>query len=225
VLKYQQPSKSIFEFEASLKIDTDTKEVQLDQFLYKGAKLKNSGEVYALVCYTGSESKQMLNSGRYHFKMSRMEKVINYCILFNIGVMFMLSAIFCVEHHHWIVDNREFLSYIYPIGESIDYAETAFLKYLTFFLVLNNMVPLAMVVWQEINKLHFAAFVEWDVEMVSKNGLRKCEVHNSAIHEDLGQINYMFCDKTGTLTKNQLKFEGVSLMGQEIVCSPQELEK
>jgi P-type E1-E2 ATPase len=34
-----------------------------------------------------------------------------------------------------------------------------------------------------------------------------CEVQSSNLHEELGQIDTVFTDKTGTLTKNEMKLK------------------
>ena len=47
-----------------------------------------------------------------------------------------------------------------------------------------------------------------------KYELKHCQVQNYSLHEDLGQIDYLFCDKTGTLTKNELVFNKWACMGR-----------
>jgi len=42
--------------------------------------------------------------------------------------------------------------------------------------------------------------------------IKRCEVRNIKMIEELGQIDYLFCDKTGTLTKNELKFKSLSIL-------------
>jgi len=59
--------------------------------------------------------------------------------------------------------------------------------------------------------------------MINKEGTRHVEVHNMMLHEELGQINYMFCDKTGTLTQNNLVFKGLSINGKRIQGTPEEI--
>ena len=41
--------------------------------------------------------------------------------------------------------------------------------------------------------------------------LRGCEVNNMMMLEDLSKINQLFCDKTGTLTKNELIFKAMAV--------------
>lgn len=139
-----------------------------------------------MVAYTGDDTKLMLNSGDYHFKMSRMESVINKCILFNIGVAFAINFIFLIENHFWLKDNEESIrGYIYPDGP-IDYSENTFFLFFSMFLLMNNFIPLAMVVTQELFKILYTPLFECDAQMINKEGTRHTEVHNMMLHEELG---------------------------------------
>ena len=51
-----------------------------------------------------------------------------------------------------------------------------------------------------------------DIELYDAEKGKKCGLNNMGVIEDLAIIEYMFCDKTGTLTKNQLKFREISLV-------------
>ena len=46
-------------------------------------------------------------------------------------------------------------------------------------------------------------------------GIKTCKVRNMNIIEELGEIEYLFCDKTGTLTQNKLAFRAFSVAGEE----------
>lgn len=41
-----------------------------------------------------------------------------------------------------------------------------------------------------------------------------CRVQSIQLTDEIGQVDYCFCDKTGTLTKNELEFRAVSVKGR-----------
>ena len=65
-------------------------------------------------------------------------------------------------------------------------------------------------------------FIAWfigqnaDMYMVEKG--QGTEVKNMSIIEDLGQLHYIFTDKTGTLTCNQMEFRSMCV-GEEVFGS------
>lgn len=74
-----------------------------------------------------------------------------------------------------------------------------------------------LIINTEIGKIAVSKFIEVDADMVridSETGdLIKCKVQSMQLPEELGCINHIFCDKTGTLTKNELEFRGISFKG------------
>ena len=75
------------------------------------------------------------------------------------------------------------------------------------------MIPIAVFVFYEIMQFSYLDSVfNADVELWDEEKLSKCRMNNMGILEDLGMVDYLFCDKTGTLTKNQLKFKEIKLI-------------
>lgn len=82
--------------------------------------------------------------------------------------------------------------------------------------MLNTMMPLEVEISVQLNKLLYAGFVSVDAQMAVPDYLIKdmktCKVRNMNMIEELGDISYLFCDKTGTLTQNELEFKAFSIV-------------
>jgi phospholipid-transporting ATPase len=88
----------------------------------------------------------------------------------------------------------------------------------TYVLLLSNFLPLEVVITMQFIKLFVVNFIENDQHMLYEDPhdpreLMYCRVQNLQLHEDLGQVDYLFCDKTGTLTRNELRFRYLSCQG------------
>ena len=66
------------------------------------------------------------------------------------------------------------------------------------------MVPVSLFVTIEFLKLGEASLVEWDIQIYDTVRDIPAKASNCTLMEDLGQIHYLFSDKTGTLTKNEM---------------------
>lgn len=160
-----------------------------------------------MVLYCGMETKIILNQGKYAFKQSQIEKKINLVLLFNIVIILTFSGIFAGRLYHFILEHGSKMRYVYP-EPVIDAAGYAGNAYASFFIIFNSLIPLAMLVTLEIAKLAYSPYIEYDVEMIDEN--QASRVQNLTLHEQLSQVNYILCDKTGTLTQNELRFKAIS---------------
>jgi len=89
------------------------------------------------------------------------------------------------------------------------------LNFLTFFLLFNTMIPISLYVTLEVIKMFQGYFVSHDLEMIDIKRNIGTKVQCVSIMEELGQINYIFSDKTGTLTCNVLYFKK-SMIGNQL---------
>ena len=79
--------------------------------------------------------------------------------------------------------------------------------------MLSYFVPISLVVTTEMVKVFQSYFISTDPELVSEDADIKPVIQSSNVIEDLGQIEYVFSDKTGTLTCNQMVFKNCALNG------------
>lgn len=75
-------------------------------------------------------------------------------------------------------------------------------------------VPISLYVTVEFSNLIQGLIIDTDSSMASKEFNRRAKTRNSALTTDLGQIQIIFSDKTGTLTKNKMTFTKCSLGGE-----------
>jgi P-type E1-E2 ATPase len=69
------------------------------------------------------------------------------------------------------------------------------------------LIPISLYVIIEILKLGTASFVNKDVLMFDKETESFARCRNSDLIEELGQVEMVFSDKTGTLTQNKMIFK------------------
>ena len=82
---------------------------------------------------------------------------------------------------------------------------------MTFLILYNNVVPISLLVTIEVVKYVQAILIGEDDQMMH-HGV-KAKARTSNLNEELGQISYIFTDKTGTLTENIMEFKKCSIGG------------
>lgn len=177
------------------------------QLLLRGSKLVNTPWVFGLVIYTGAQSKLMLNRSAPKFKFSKFEQQLNKFVvmlfLFNLVVCLALAAGFVLRPQRF----SDAFS-ISPSSSGVGFI----LNFLTQYILFSFMIPMSLYVTIELVKVGQAKFMEWDTRMMyfdteggegadGTPGVWKAMiVKNSSICEELGNLDYVFSDKTGKNT-------------------------
>lgn len=75
--EYEKPNHFLYSFNGSIKTN-DHKRIAIDNsaIMLRGCKLKNTRFIYGLVCYTGHDTKIMLNSFKARSKKSKVERIM-----------------------------------------------------------------------------------------------------------------------------------------------------
>ena len=77
----------------------------------------------------------------------------------------------------------------------------ALLVFFSYAIVLNTVVPISLYVSVEVIRLFLSFLINWDNEMYDTESGTRAKARNTTLNEELGQIEYIFSDKTGTLTR------------------------
>ncbi|KAL3880445.1 hypothetical protein ACJMK2_032682, partial [Sinanodonta woodiana] len=181
-----------------------------DQMLLRGAMLKNTKWIFGIVVYNGHESKLMLNSTTAPLKRSNVERVTNFQIIYLFVILLILSLISTVASHIWTTyhENRDwYLGY-----KDLPPSNFGF-NFLTFIILYNNLIPISLQVTLEVVKFIQAIFINWDLDMYCEETDTPAMARTSNLNEELGQVKYIFSDKTGTLTRNIMEFRKCSIAG------------
>ncbi|KAG2463604.1 AT11C ATPase, partial [Polypterus senegalus] len=91
-------------------------------------------------------------------------------------------------------------------GESNHKFLRIFTDFLSFMVLFNFIIPVSMYVTVEMQKFLGSFFITWDRDFFDPEIQEGALVNTSDLNEELGQVEYIFTDKTGTLTQNNMEF-------------------
>ncbi|KAJ8322920.1 hypothetical protein BDV3_006798 [Batrachochytrium dendrobatidis] len=210
-IKSELPNNSLYTFEATLNLNG--KEVPLDpsQLLLRGAQLRNTRWIYGIVIFTGHETKLMKNSTPTPIKRTKMELIVNIQIL----VLFILLAIItisCAAGQLVRQLNGSFELEIIRMNRNNSSTDFGW-NILTYLILFNNLIPLSLIVTMEFVKYSLGTLINADLDMYYEENDTPATARTSSLVEELGQIDYIFSDKTGTLTRNIMEFKMASIAG------------
>uniref|UniRef100_A0A8C3AVQ7 Phospholipid-transporting ATPase n=1 Tax=Cyclopterus lumpus TaxID=8103 RepID=A0A8C3AVQ7_CYCLU len=211
-LECEEPNRHLYDFTGTLRLENQNP-VPLgpDQVLLRGAQLRNTQWVVGIVVYTGHDSKLMQNSTKAPLKRSNVERVTNMQILVLFGILLVMALISSVGAAIWNDKHTEdacwYLSRAGDISTNFAY------NLLTFIILYNNLIPISLLVTLEVVKFTQALFINWDMEMYYSETDTPAMARTSNLNEELGQVKYLFSDKTGTLTCNIMNFKKCTIAG------------
>ncbi|KAB1267826.1 Phospholipid-transporting ATPase IB [Camelus dromedarius] len=181
-----------------------------EQVLLRGTQLKNTEWILGIVVYTGLETKFMQNSVKSLLKRSSVEKVTNLQILVLFLLLLVMSLVSCVGGMLW--KDKHGVDIWYIVKKEHNTHSFGF-DILMFIILYHNLIPISLLVTLEIVKYIQALFINWDEDMHYKANNVYAMARTSNLNEELGQVKYLFSDKTGTLTCNIMTLKKCTIAG------------
>ena len=170
--------------------------------ILRGSRLMNTESITGVVLYTGEDTKVRRNvNEKIRTKNSWLEiEMTNKFIIFVLLFVFGLSIVSTVIH---LSRKRRYFFWYLPRTTGVGDLKL----FLSFFILYNTMIPLALYVMLETIKLIQAFLMRNDIEMYHEKSDTPANTKTSSLNEELGQLKYLFTDKTGTLTQNEMIFK------------------
>ncbi|KAF7216273.1 phospholipid-transporting ATPase IA isoform X1 [Nothobranchius furzeri] len=210
-MECESPNRHLYEFVGNIRLDGhSTVPLGPDQILLRGAQLRNTQWVHGVVVYTGHDTKLMQNSTRPPLKLSNVERITNFQILVLFGCLLAISLVCSIGQTIW---KYQFGNDAWYMDLNYGGAANFGLNFLTFIILFNNLIPISLLVTLEVIKFIQAFFINWDTDMVYEPTSTPAMARTSNLNEELGQVKYIFSDKTGTLTCNVMQFKKCTIAG------------
>uniref|UniRef100_A0A8C9EKH2 Phospholipid-transporting ATPase n=1 Tax=Pavo cristatus TaxID=9049 RepID=A0A8C9EKH2_PAVCR len=180
-----------------------------ENLLLKGATLKNTKKIYGVAVYTGMETKMALNYQGKSQKRSAVEKSINAFLIVYLCILLSKATVCTTLKYVW--QSNPFNDEPWYNEKTKKERETfkvlrMFTDFLSFMVLFNFIIPVSMYVTVEMQKFLGSFFISWDKEMYDEEIKEGALVNTSDLNEELGQVEFVFTDKTGTLTENSMEF-------------------
>ncbi len=191
-IKASPPIENIYKFEGVFvgRLDLQEKKekegLNLENTLWANTVL-TAGKIYALVLYTGKENRMSLNSEVPRTKIGKLDRELNYLSKLLFAFLMFISIVLV----------------IFSAG-NFDFSRIS-VQFFRYLILLSSIIPISMRVNLDFAKIFYCYKINKDKDILGSIA------RNSVIPEELGRIEFLLTDKTGTLTQNDMIFKRISL--------------
>lgn len=222
VIKCEDPNEKLYSFIGTLSIDGKEYPLSIQKLLLRDSKLKNTEYVYGVVIFTGHDTKVMQNATDPPSKRSKIERKMDKIIYILFSTLILISFIgslfFGIETKKDVSGGKLRRWYFRPDDTAVFYdpkraSLSAFLHFLTALMLYGYLIPISLYVSIEIVKVLQSIFINQDLDMYCEETDMPAHARTSNLNEELGQVDTILSDKTGTLTCNSMEFVKCSIAG------------
>ncbi|XP_054148773.1 phospholipid-transporting ATPase ID isoform X2 [Melozone crissalis] len=210
----EPPNNKLDKFGGTLYWKDNKYPLSNQNMLLRGCVLRNTEWCFGLVIFAGPDTKLMQNSGRTKFKRTSIDRLMNTLVLWIFGFLVCMGVILAIGNAIWEHEVGVCFQIYLPWDEGVHSAFfSGFLSFWSYIIILNTVVPISLYVSVEVIRLGHSYFINWDKKMYCAKRRTPAEARTTTLNEELGQVEYIFSDKTGTLTQNIMVFSKCSVNG------------
>uniref|UniRef100_W8BEM1 Phospholipid-transporting ATPase n=1 Tax=Ceratitis capitata TaxID=7213 RepID=W8BEM1_CERCA len=216
----ERPNNLLNKFEGTLIWRNQRYALDNEKILLRGCVLRNTQWCYGVVIFAGKDTKLMQNSGKTQFKSTGVDRLLNFIIIGIVLFLLSICAFFTLACAIWESFIGQHFQVYLPweniIPKNVAQGSTVIglLVFFSYAIVLNTVVPISLYVSVEVIRFAQSFLINWDEEMYYEQSKTHAKARTTTLNEELGQIQYIFSDKTGTLTQNIMTFNKCSINGR-----------
>lgn len=180
------PEKSIHDFFGKVSYgNINSLPLSIDNTLWANTVLASTSTCIACIIYTGKHTRQSMNTTKPSVKTGLLELEINS-----------ISKLLCIS-----VFALSLLLVLFAGFNNTDW----YIDVMRYLILFSTIIPVSLRVNLDLAKSVYAYQIEHD------KTIPETIVRTSTIPEDLGRIEYLLSDKTGTLTQNDMQLRKIHL--------------
>ncbi|KAF7827882.1 putative phospholipid-transporting ATPase 9 [Senna tora] len=233
-IKCEDPNANLYSFVGSMEFEEQQYPLSPQQLLLRDSKLRNTDYIFGAVIFTGHDTKVIQNSTDPPSKRSKVEKKMDRIIYFLFCILFLLASVgsifFGISTKDDLENGKMKRWYLRPDDSTIFFdpkraPAAAIFHCLTALMLYNYFIPISLYVSIEIVKVLQSIFINQDIYMYYEEADKPARARTSNLNEELGQVDTILSDKTGTLTCNSMEFIKCSIAGVAYGRGVTEVEK
>lgn len=220
-VRCEDPNPQLYTFVGNLEFKNESYPLCPTQLLLRDSKLRNTDYIYGAVIFTGPDTKAVRNSTMSPSKRSRIERKMDHVIYLLFSLLVFISLITATGFAFLLNSKMDKWWYLRLQGSDGDdpfYKPSkplvsGFLQFIRALILYGYLIPISLYVSIEVVKVLQAMLINKDMELYDEATGKSVRSRTSNLNEELGQVEMVLSDKTGTLTCNQMEFRKCSIAG------------